>query len=251
MTEFKKQKIVSNLFNGKEVGDLIDEALIQNLSSELLFERFVASRIPVKIIGHISDENWMGDKWTNSSLRQHCGTRSVKVEYRKNGRFGQGCEENMKFSEFLDSLERGDNKYYLSTQELVYDEQGQPALISSPVDGLIGQFPWQPSMMGNLIPSNINLWLGSSSVPTTSGLHHDYHDNLYILLRGIKLITLISPKETENLYTVGKLLRVHPNGRINYEGQSTLADGSNESAIQASKASLEIENANKKLEEVN
>ena len=59
----------------------------------------------------------------------------------------------------------------------------------------------------------------------SSGLHHDYHDNLYVLLRGSKKITLYSPAYAEKMYTVGEISRVHPNGRINYVGQETLADG--------------------------
>lgn len=59
----------------------------------------------------------------------------------------------------------------------------------------------------------------------TSGLHHDYHDNLYVLLRGTKKITLYSPKDAEKLYTVGIIAHVHPNGRINYTDRLTRADG--------------------------
>jgi Cupin-like domain len=57
---------------------------------------------------------------------------------------------------------------------------------------------------------------GSSS---TSGLHHDHHDNLYILLRGRKRFRLWSPNDTQNMYTYGTVAKVHPNGRINYTGQ--------------------------------
>jgi hypothetical protein len=35
-------------------------------------------------------------------------------------------------------------------------------------------------MLGNLVPANINLWLGHSVGGTSSGLHHDYHDNLHV-----------------------------------------------------------------------
>ena len=132
---------------------------------------------------------------------------------------------------------------------------------------------------------------GASS---SSGLHHDYHDNLYLLLRGRKrfrygkdtkptlciertpflslsplpqtqkyalprtidlrvhththartharthictsaraperppwLATsrLFSPDDAEKVYPKGELLKVHPNGRINYKGWETAPDG--------------------------
>ena len=49
-----------------------------------------------------------------------------------------------------------------------------------------------------------------------SGLHHDYHDNLYILLKGRKHFDLFSPAETQRMYTKGTLEYVHFNGLINY-----------------------------------
>lgn len=54
---------------------------------------------------------------------------------------------------------------------------------------------------------------------SSSGLHHDFHDNLYILLRGRKRFRLWSPDHAPQLYTHGHLECVHPNGRIIYRGQ--------------------------------
>ena len=53
----------------------------------------------------------------------------------------------------------------------------------------------------------------------SSGLHHDFHDNLYILLRGRKRFRLWSPDQAPQLYTHGRLRRIHCNGRIAYHGQ--------------------------------
>ena len=92
--------------------------------------------------------------------------------------------------------------------------------------------------MGNLVPQNYNIWMGFSPVPSSSGLHHDYHDNLYILLRGRKRVTLYSFEDASNLYTRGKIDFVHPNGRINYNGQKTNADGSSLTSLNAIKVLL-------------
>ena len=94
--------------------------------------------------------------------------------------------------------------------------------------------------MGNLIPQNYNIWMGNSPFPSSSGLHHDYHDNLYVLLRGTKRIFLYTYEDALNLYTNGKIDYIHPNGRINYEQQRTNADGSSLSSLRAMKVSVNI-----------
>ena len=54
---------------------------------------------------------------------------------------------------------------------------------------------------------------------SSSGLHHDYHDNLYCLLRGRKRFRLYPPAMARRLYTRGTIHKIHPSGRIVYEGQ--------------------------------
>lgn len=61
----------------------------------------------------------------------------------------------------------------------------------------------------------IYLW----DVGASSGLHHDYHDNLYVLVKGKKAFHLWSPADAHSLYTHGKIARVHANGRIVYNGE--------------------------------
>ena len=60
---------------------------------------------------------------------------------------------------------------------------------------------------------------------SSSGLHHDYEDNLYLLLAGKKRFRLFAPSDSHRLYPRGPLLLVHKNGRINYVGSETAADG--------------------------
>lgn len=190
------------------------------------FEEYVLPRRPVKFSNLIDDDEWKGDQWSNKVLRERSGDATLRVECRSSSKesFGQGNEGKMTFGKFLDSLEQEmETSFYLTTQELSYTHEGQPSLTSPPVDGLIGDFPWVPTLCGNLIPQNINMWFGSSKIATSSGLHHDFHDNLYILLRGEKRITLFSPDEAKNMYTEGEIARIHPNGRINYKDQLTNA----------------------------
>lgn len=217
------------------------------------FRDYVSQRKPVLIDDHLSDPEWKGQLWTNDYLGSKAGDSIVKVERKTEGQikeFGNGVEEKIPFKEFLKHVERNDDSLYLTTQELDYDSEGRPSLLSPPLTGLIGEFPWHPKIMGNLVLQNANLWMGCSNAKseTSSGLHHDYHDNLYIVLRGTKRLVLFPPSEAPNLYTVGQLEKVHPNGRINYVGQPTLADGSAVSAVKAVTAARKVIEASLKME---
>ena len=54
---------------------------------------------------------------------------------------------------------------------------------------------------------------------SSSGLHHDFHDNLYVLLRGRKRFVLYPPSSAGRMYTHGEIAQIFPNGRIQYKGQ--------------------------------
>lgn len=58
-------------------------------------------------------------------------------------------------------------------------------LLPSPTDALISEFPPQPELLGSLVLSQCNLWLGGCKDGKSSGLHHDFHDNLYVLVSQI------------------------------------------------------------------
>ncbi|CAM9861457.1 unnamed protein product, partial [Hapterophycus canaliculatus] len=194
-----------------------------------------------------------GGQWTNEYLRDKAGDAEVKVEFRGGAgeRFGQGLERGMKFGDFLGELEHKSDLLYLTTQELGLDPTGRPALMSAPLDRLRDDFPLRPKLVGELVPQNVNLWMGhTKSGASSSGLHHDFHDNLYVLLRGKKTFRLFSPADAHRMYLEGDVVKVHPNGRINYRGKETLADGSDPLAETAAKAAELVDRAALKAEEV-
>jgi Cupin-like domain len=67
-----------------------------------------------------------------------------------------------------------------------------------------------------LKPQRCGLHAGASS-----GLHHDFHDNLYILLRGRKRFRLYPPDQAKRMYTNGRIAKVHGNGRFVYADQAS------------------------------
>ena len=73
-------------------------------------------------------------------------------------------------------------------------------------------------LTGNLRLSSCNLWMGYSccSSATSSGLHHDFHDNFYCLVAGQKTFRLYAPTEAANLGIANATL--HPrNGLLSYD----------------------------------
>jgi hypothetical protein len=228
----------------------ISSISVEDVSSEEFFNRYISTRQPIKFRNQLHDIPWNVNSWTNQYLKEMAGKSQVKVEYREDshGRFGKGNEKTMEFGEFIDNLSSGDQRWYLTTQKLDYSAEGQPMIVSHPITELLGDIPLRPKIMGNLIPQNINLWMGSSDQPTSSGLHHDFHDNLYILLRGQKTLVLYPPSEYPNMYLVGKVSQLHPNGRFNYQGQPTRADGSSIGSEEALKASKLLDDAVLRLE---
>ncbi len=246
----------------KKKNEAIDRILPASITPLEFYNTYVRERRPVVFKASLEtvDERWKGTKlrWSNEYLKKVAGNSTVRVEYRedKRGDFGQGKEKTMKMEEFLDLIGQGDVMHYLTTQDLKVDEEGRPEMMTSPIVELFnhGEFPLQPSLLPHLIPFNLNLWFGNTKEGSSSGLHHDFHDNLYILIRGKKRFRLYGPNSALNMYTKGTIAKVHENGRINYKGQVTRADGADvlsDVALNASKyqddAERDLENAEEAL----
>jgi hypothetical protein len=158
----------------------------------------------------------------------------------------------MKFSQLISLILNGDECHYLTTQDVQSNQDGRPDILPEFMKDLMSSdyFPMQPSLMGKLIPQNINLWMGNNTTTkgSSSGLHHDYHDNLYIVLSGRKRFRLFAPSDVTYLYPRGVLLKVHPNGRINYVNEETSAYGADVGADAAARAARRHEDAVVRLE---
>ena len=199
------------------------------------FDRYVARRRPVVLTGGLEgtcwETAWKG--WTDDALAT-CAARddTVRVETRSSvtGAYGVGRYETMRFGDFVQRFRRGDETCYLTASPAAIDAQGRPQVGAPPASRLLGNAnggpPFRPPLAGKLVPANVNVWMGASADGASSGLHHDHHDNLYVLLRGTKRFELYAPSEIGSMYTVGTPVAVHRNGRVNYEESGrTRADG--------------------------
>jgi len=148
-----------------------------------------------------------------------CLSEKVVVEELLNGKFGLGNTKEMLFSEFMSALK--DGNLYLTTQ-LSTNELGSFA--AAPLNAIPKQIPpiWERFPM--LVPHQVNLWLGSSAKGTSSGLHHDFHDNVYMLINGTKHFTIFPPTEYAKMYLNGRVQGLHDNGLLVYDDFDSVRD---------------------------
>lgn len=130
----------------------------------------------------------------------------------------------LEFGDFVSKLKSSPKSFYMATQTLPVNDEGRPELHTTPMTELIeaSHCVLRPSLLGNLIPVTYNLWIGATAatMETSSGLHHDYHDNLYCIWDGCKTIQLAPPQSVgEGITTQGTFLKLHDNGRIVYKEQ--------------------------------
>lgn len=195
------------------------------LSPQRFWKEFVSQRRPVVLDGldaHIAE---LSRKWTKENLSERAGDCMLEVEFSDEGgarKYGQGMKQTMPFRRFLQSIADGEDSWYLTTQDVPTEIDGHPALYGSPLVALEGDFPRLPELAGSLVPASINLWMGLSAQGTSSGLHHDFHDNLYSLLRGRKTFRLWPPSALDSMYPHGRPVKRWPNGRVVYSEQGNI-----------------------------
>jgi Cupin-like domain len=213
--------------------DTLERVSAASISPDDFFHRFVVARKPCIVYGELTDSEWKNtlSNWRdNDYLKKRAGDVTVMVEKKgAAGYFGTGQPKiPMKFGELLDQLaDKGDSGLYLTTQPETDEQKHLPEapLCSAPVTKLLGDFPLRPNLLKSLVPSQYNVWMGTNQHGSSSGLHHDFHDNLYVLVRGTKRFTIFAPSDVERMYTVGQPVHVHKNGLINYGEFQTRSDG--------------------------
>lgn len=208
---------------------------IAQLTPEYLFQEHISKRMPLVISGVPADNDFKAyEKWTDIRyLKKTAGEAKVKVEpmHAAKKQYGTDVERvSTTFGSFLDSLQVDSETYnYLTTQyddNVGLDDSDVVAAqaFPEPVRSLIHDLPMAPKIMGNLALQQMNLWVGKSKEGASSGLHHDFHDNLYILLKGRKRFVLFPPEMAKHSKPFGELGRIHDNGLIVYKPGQEVAD---------------------------
>eukprot|EP00924_Labyrinthula_sp_SR-Ha-C_P014857 maker-scaffold_9-snap-gene-0.3-mRNA-1 protein AED:0.13 eAED:0.13 QI:0/0/0/0.5/1/1/2/0/413 len=182
---------------------------INNLSK--IFENLETNS---KLLDFLRETNSLG------MLEDKIECEEKTSEYRY---FGQGNTVLLSFQNFLNSLSSENSKYYMSSSS-----RQEFSLMNTFLLKLykINTFPLTPDFMKSLIPAWINIWWGKSDSESSSGLHHDFHDNIYLLIRGRKKFKIFPPSCFENMYLSKKVDKIFSNGLITYEGDELNPDGS-------------------------
>ena len=232
----KKKYTVKNLYKGwcPQTGSKqwLERINAECISPRQFYNRYVRRRMPVILTA--SNIECL-KAFSLEALTGISGDCRVAVEradqdsYQPFGRTDASSRRNMKFSDFLERMR--EEELYCSTQPLREDKHGPTSLTSDHVQRFIdrGMIPERLPLMGNLTPYQINTWIGCSADGSSSGYHHDFHDNFYLLLSGEKQFRIASPNFTETKPTYGcqgnKHVLVHQNGLISYTGDSIREDG--------------------------
>eukprot|EP01062_Namystynia_karyoxenos_P045253 TRINITY_DN33586_c0_g1_i1.p1 TRINITY_DN33586_c0_g1~~TRINITY_DN33586_c0_g1_i1.p1 ORF type:complete len:489 (+),score=90.67 TRINITY_DN33586_c0_g1_i1:72-1538(+) len=213
------------------------ERLTDPIAPRAFWERFVAPRRPCVLSGAAAAAGpaaRAASRWTDDYLQRIAGAERIDVEVRgKAGAeagFGRGRKVRMDFGEVVRRLAGGDESLYVTTQTLPVDDDGPTQVSGPPLGTLRADFPARPKLMGGLIPYQHNLWYGRARDGSSSGLHHDHHDNLYCLLRGRKRFTLLPPSDAPLLRTASRPVAIHANGLINYHCR-TRPDGAHQASV--------------------
>ena len=177
---------------------------------------FIARQPVIISTRSLADLDWRTERWTNEYLKHKAGGQSVAVltsHNRNDFSLEKARYETMLFQEFIAramASAEGDETIYLNLQDAAKDRMLEPPLLQ-----LIGDFSI-PVYYKDLILRCMNLWMGNSQKEIVTPLHHDFNDNLYVVVEGRKHFTLFPPSEAPNLYTRGQLLEVEQNGNIRY-----------------------------------
>ncbi|KAM7201482.1 Cupin-like domain containing protein [Rhypophila sp. PSN 637] len=187
----------------------LNSSVIEELHEEpspLEFMRFVARNTPFVIRGGAS--NWKATQmWSPSFLSEHLGDEPVNVAvtplgnadsptlYEEDGRlvFAKPWEENQPLTEFLN--------YVIQQEKDPSSLQGEVRYAQTQNDNLRDEYASlfnhvQPDIPFARIalqkpPEAINLWIGNSQ--STTALHKDNYENIYVQILGEKHFVLLPP----------------------------------------------------------
>jgi len=168
--------------------------------TELEFLRDYVSASRPLILTDLDASDWPClHRWTDEYLLKTAGDAKVSVNVtaggwgdyvdEASGKFVKPLEESMPFREFWDVLSQPASDAagvpYLSYQNDSLREQ-LPALAEDVPSAL----PLGVAAFGNE-PEAVNLWIGDGRA--VSSCHKDHYENLYLVVRGEKIFTLLPP----------------------------------------------------------
>ncbi|KAJ4385944.1 hypothetical protein N0V85_007953, partial [Neurospora sp. IMI 360204] len=193
----------------------LNSSFIEELHEEpsaLEFMRFVARNTPFVVRGGAA--NWKATQtWTAEYLSTFLGDETINVAVTPFGNadaptfhpqigslvFAKPHEEDQPFSDFLAYVIHQEKTQGLSKSEVRYAQTQNDNLrqeYSSLYSAVPPTIPWARIALSSLSdeeakPEAINLWIGNSL--STTALHKDNYENIYVQIRGRKHFVLLPP----------------------------------------------------------
>ncbi|XP_059166545.1 bifunctional peptidase and (3S)-lysyl hydroxylase Jmjd7-like [Physella acuta] len=196
----------NNAFNGaysilsSEMRDLYPsiEILDSPPNPVTFLRKFVSQNRPVVIKNAIN--HWPGlTRWSEEYFRKKIGEFQVTVAVTpngyadaiSNGRFVMPEERKMAMSEFLDILFKPtqDKKGVFYIQKQNSNLKDEFSCLMEDVDAHIS---WGTEAFG-AEPDAVNFWMGDERAVTS--MHRDHYENLYCVVSGQKVFTLLPPTD--------------------------------------------------------
>lgn len=235
-TVLEKSHGLSNAYSGFRLPrhGVYAPSTLYSSPNEEEFKSYVVSRTPLKVEFDSTDEltlalSWPSD-WSLGHLRDIFGSTSVEVERRprtcpfisshdsSDALLGFGMQVTrhaVPFADFANRLENTASGLPSTHVEYLNTQQKSKMTYSQPLNLISESLPL-PSFIGEYIESvtDVNMWLGASpaTCSSTSRLHMDATDNLYILLHGNKTFRIFSPDLATDMQTVSPTYAVAENG---------------------------------------
>ncbi|KAK9721492.1 hypothetical protein K7432_003373 [Basidiobolus ranarum] len=168
---------------------------LERIPTALEFSRYVAANRPFVVRG--GAQSWPAmEKWSNEYLTSVIGEEEVTVATTPNGYadavvneqyFVMPYETREKFSDFVEWLEKKEGIHYIQSQNGNLKNDYKLLQEDVPED-----IEWA-SLALDKKPDAVNFWMGDTR--STTSVHKDPYENIYAVIAGTKIFTLLPPTD--------------------------------------------------------
>lgn len=244
------ERIELSLVNQMEIQNAmypLEIPVLQSAPSTIEFARMVHSNFPA-VIKHVVDD-MPAMKWTPQSLKHSIGNLKVPVAETPLGNadspfhnmlFVQPHIRQMEVGQLIDYLQGSNSNNpvrYMQSQDSNLESQ-----FKTLTPDVYTDFEFAHGAVGDK-PSAINVWLGNSY--STSRLHSDNFDNLFVQVHGHKRIYLIPPGDA---YALDERFLVGATYQKTEDGSFVISIDGTDKKIPADASTQEIQDVLNSLE---
>ena len=190
------------------LGRHVETVHVDDIDPLVFYREYVARNKPVLIRGAV--DHWPAlHKWNDAYLCEAMDVAPVTVNWTPDGladavkqvdgeaHFVLPHEERMTYEAFLSHLARTRADPALGVPYCSYQNDSLRAEFSAVAADVEESLSWADRAFGQP-PEAVNFWAGDERSVTT--YHQDPYENLYVVLRGEKIFTLLPPEDVWRMY---------------------------------------------------